>query len=89
MSERLTDKRAVFNALHIAIDSEKSLVDAYKHDKNEPSVQAAERNITAFKRVLKRYYGSEVHPLDKQIAEMPAHFVTVTGMLKGFSDERG
>jgi hypothetical protein len=87
MSERLTDKRAVFNALHIAIDTELSLIDAYKFDKNEPGVKAAERNITAFRRVLKRYYGSAVHPLDKQIAEMPAHFVTVTGMLKGFSNE--
>ncbi len=58
MTERLTDKQAVRIALSVAIDTEESLVDAYKGDETEPAVQEAKRRIAAFHRVLERYYGN-------------------------------
>lgn len=60
--KRLTDKKAIKVALHLAIDVEESLIDAYSDvPKDDPlrkeSVGRAQRNIDAFKRVLDRYFG--------------------------------
>lgn len=58
----LTDKKAIEIAIWIAIDTEESLIDAYRHqftneiDETEGAVINARKNITAFRRVLSRYY---------------------------------
>jgi hypothetical protein len=52
----LTDKRAVRVALDIAIESEKNLIDCYHGNREEEAVQDAEKNIAAFRRVIKRHY---------------------------------
>ena len=60
---RLTDKEAIKVALWLAIDTENSLIDAYRDQHtgtvpdHEPGVQIARRRIAAFQRVLDRYYG--------------------------------
>lgn len=56
----LTDRKAIFIALRIAIDTEEALIDAYRGykgiDETEPGVIGARKNIKAFKRVIERYY---------------------------------
>jgi hypothetical protein len=56
----LTDGKAIFLALQIAIDTEESLIDSYSYygkiDETEPSVIGARKNIAAFNRVLSRYF---------------------------------
>lgn len=56
----LTDRKAIFLALNIAIDTEESLIDSYSGyngiDETEQAVIHARKNIKAFKRVIERYY---------------------------------
>jgi hypothetical protein len=60
---KLTDRKAIRIALHIAIDTEEALIDAYRNSftgqvpEEESGVIIARRNVTAFKRCLQRYYG--------------------------------
>lgn len=59
----MTDDKAIQVALHIAIDTEISLIDAYSSawdgtvSAKEPAVKRARENISAFKRALKQRYG--------------------------------
>lgn len=73
MSDRLTDRQAVFRALHVAMESEYALIDAYRSEitkevpESEQAVIDARRNIAAWQRILRRYYGSAEHPTDKKL----------------------
>lgn len=65
IARRITDKRAVLIALHLAIDTEKSLIASHRNahtghlNEDEPGVIRARHNIEAFNRVLDRYYGGK------------------------------
>lgn len=70
---RLTDRRAVYRALHIAIETEEALIESWMppsylpdgplRDQHladtKPNRQIHERNIAAFRRVLDRHYGGQ------------------------------
>jgi hypothetical protein len=82
---KLTDKNAIKVALLVAIDTEESLVDAYrsphtgKVDETEPGVIIARNRIFAFKRVLKRYYGITESPDPLKDAKV----ISLSDLMKG------
>ncbi|QIG69787.1 hypothetical protein EVB81_218 [Rhizobium phage RHph_I46] len=90
----LTDKKAIRMALHIAIDSENAIIDAYSGRIDEPAVINAKRHIAAFRRVLKRYFPSQQKtPLDQMIddglKDGSIQYVNIYDLLKGKTLDRG
>lgn len=78
-SPAMTDKRAMRTALMIAIDTELALIDAYrdgfsgKVNENEEGVKIARRRITAFERVLDRYFGGKIDDPISRTKAVPLH----------------
>lgn len=74
---RMSDDKAIQVALHIAIDTEISLIDAYSSawdgtvSASEPAVKRARRNIASFKRVLRQRYGIEYADPAKKFGGKP------------------
>lgn len=61
----LSDRDAVRLALYYAFEWEESLIDAYRNVTGFPNlepVERAQRNIAAFRRVLKKRYGVDGPP---------------------------
>lgn len=87
MSRRLTDAAAIKLALHMAIDSEDSLIDAYDHMRDTPegqkAVSAAQKNIDAFRRVLKRYYAEPRSPGEIALDGAKVVTVSIYDLMKG------
>lgn len=67
MSERLTDKVAIRRALFEAISSEEYFIECWNENIEEPVVEQSKKNILAYRRVLVRYFGTDVHPMDELI----------------------
>ncbi|QIG73990.1 hypothetical protein PP935_gp215 [Rhizobium phage RHph_N34] len=90
----LTDKKAIRMALHLAIDSEKSLIDGYNNRAEEPAVIDAKKNIAAFRRVLKRYFPNQQKtPMDQMIddglKDGSIKHVNIYDLMKGKVPDRG
>lgn len=67
MSERLTDKVAIRRALFEAISSEEYFIECWNKNTEEPAVLRSKKNILAYRRVLVKYFGTDVHPIDKDV----------------------
>lgn len=57
----MSDRRAVFFALHDAINWQRGLADAYRHIEDSPERAEALATIRQYKAVLRKRYGSDRH----------------------------
>lgn len=88
----MTDRNVIKLALQLAILEEESLIEAYrgeysrKINEEEPGVIDARKNVEAFKRVLKKYYGGVPKTeLDKMLEN--AKPVNIFDLMKGKIEE--
>jgi hypothetical protein len=94
MTNRLTDAIAVRTALLVAIETEESYIESYRSrfsnevDETEFGVIVARRRISAFKRVLTRYFNVPEDPIAKGLREGTIKRVNIYDLLNGKVQDR-